>query len=70
MNLKTDLTKKEREEYREALNLTEDQERVYDLLTRGKSILEISLAAGMSETSVSRRLKEIRRKFDRVLAQH
>lgn len=69
MNLKTDLTKKEREEYREALNLTEDQERVYDLLTRGKSILEIALAAGMSEASVSRRLKEIRRKFDRVLAQ-
>ena len=61
MNLKTDLTKKEREEYREG---------VYNLLTRGKSILEISLAAGMSEASVSRRLKEIRRKFDRVLAQH
>lgn len=67
MNLKTDLTKLECDKCRELCNFTEDELSVFNLKTKNKSIVEISLALNMSESAVSRRLSNIKKKVARVL---
>ena len=67
MNLKTDLTKLECDMCRDLCNFTEDELSVFNLKTKNKSIVEISLALNMSESAVSRRLSNIKKKVARVL---
>lgn len=67
MNLKTDLTKLECDRCRELCNFTDEERAVFDLKTRNKSDIEVSLALNMSESTVSRRLSNIKKKVARVL---
>lgn len=67
MNLKTDLTKPECDRCRELCNFTDEERAVFDLKTNNKSLIEISLALHMSESTVSRRLVNIKKKVVKVL---
>ena len=67
MNLKTDLTKLECDRCRGLCNFTDEERAIFDLKTRNKSLIEISLALHMSESTVSRRLVNIKKKVVKVL---
>lgn len=60
------LTKPEVEELREQLNLTDEEERIYNLLKKNKSNIEISDKLLLSESTLKRRIKDIQRKVDRL----
>lgn len=60
------LTKPEVERLREELNLTDEEERIYNLLKKNKSIIEISDKLLLSESTLKRRIKDIQRKVDRL----
>lgn len=67
MNIKGEFTEPEVEYFRQKCNFTEDERDVFELRVRGKSIVAISLALHMSESTVSRRLRGIKNKIIRVL---
>lgn len=60
------LTKPEVERLRDELNLTDEEERIYNLLKKNKSIIEISDKLLLSESTLKRRIKDIQRKVDRI----
>lgn len=60
------LTRPELEKILENANFTDDEELIFNLLSRGHSILEISQRAGMSESSVYRRIRHIKVKVEKV----
>lgn len=60
------LTKPEVERLREELNLTDEEERIYNLIKKNKSIIEISDKLLLSESTLKRRIKDIQRKVDRL----
>lgn len=62
----TMLTKPELEELRDLLNLTEDEESVFDCLCRGKSITRTSIDCAMSERKVSYKVMQIRFKIRKL----
>lgn len=66
MNLKHDLTTPEADRLRALCNFTDEERQVFDLRIRGKSVVEISMAASMSEATVKRRLCAIRKKTAKV----
>lgn len=59
------LTKPELEELKDFLNLKDDEIVVFDMLSKGKSLVQIADRCGMSESSVSNRIKTIKNKYDR-----
>lgn len=65
--IKGEFTEPEVEYFRQKCNFTEDEREVFELRVRGKSIVAISLALHMSESTVSRRLRGIKNKIIRVL---
>ena len=67
VKLKGEFTEPEVEYFRQKCNFTEDERDVFELRVRGKSIVAISLALHMSESTVSRRLRGIKNKIVRVL---
>lgn len=66
MNLKTDLTEPECDRYRRGCNFTEEERAVFDLRVKGRSIIEISQKLNLSEATISRRLRNIRNKIQRL----
>lgn len=66
MNLKTDLTEPECERYRRKCNFTDEERAVFDLRVKGRSIVEISQKLNLSETTISRRLRNIKNKIQRL----
>ena len=67
VKLKGEFTEPEIEYFRQKCNFTDDEREVFDLRVRGKSIVAISLALHMSESTVSRRLRGVKKKVIRVL---
>lgn len=65
--IKGEFTEPEVEYFRQKCNFTEDERDVFELRVRGKSIVAISLALHMSESTVLRRLRGIKNKIIRVL---
>ena len=66
MNLKSDLTEPECDRFRRKCNFTDDERAVFDLRVKGKSIVEISQRLNLSETTISRRLRNIKSKIQRL----
>lgn len=66
MNLKNELTTPEVNRLRDLCNFTDEEQAVFNLRTRGKSVVEISMVCAMSEGTVKRRLAGIQRKVSRV----
>ena len=69
MNLKKQFTKLECDRFREVCNFTPDELEVFELRIQNKSNLEISYRLNISESTVYRRLRNIKRKISKVLAQ-
>ena len=61
------LTKPELEELKELLNLTEDEEEVFNCLAKGKSKVSISSKCNVSVGTVSNRISAIQKKIRRIM---
>lgn len=60
------LTKPEVEGLRELLNLTEDEERVFDCLSKGKSKIQTSENCNLSVSCIDSKIKRINDKLHRL----
>ena len=60
------LTKPELEELKELLNLTEDEEEVFNNLSRGRSNIQTSNICMVSVSTVDKRIKTISAKLTRL----
>ena len=60
------MTKPELEELKNLLNLTEDEESVFNGLSKGKSKVNISMDCLVSVGTVSNRIKAIQSKVNRL----
>lgn len=60
------MTKPELEKILQNANFTQDEESVFWLLARGKTITEISQLENVSERTVNRKIKDIRLKVSRL----
>jgi DNA-directed RNA polymerase specialized sigma24 family protein len=67
LRLKNEFTKPECDLFRALCNFTPDERRVFDMRVSDHSIVEISMALCMSEATVNRRIKSIKKKIYRVL---
>lgn len=59
-------TTQEIKEMREKLNLTDDEEIVFDMLCNGKSITQIASKLNLSTRSIDNRISKIRTKMKRI----
>lgn len=57
------LSKEQSEEYKIKMNLTEDEEQIFDMLTKNYSIVKIAGVMQMSTRTVDRRIKSIKLKM-------
>lgn len=60
------LSKEQSEEYKNKMNLTEDEEQIFDMLTKNYSIVKIASVMQMSTRTVDRRIKSIREKINNL----
>lgn len=67
MNIKTEFTRLECERFRRDCNFTPEEQAVFDLAVQNKSNVQIGLELGMSQATVSRRIKAVKRKIVRVI---
>ena len=67
MNIKTEFTESECERFRRECNFSDEERAVFDLRVRSRSIIEIPEALNMSESTVNRRIRNIKRKIYKVL---
>lgn len=67
MNIKTEFTRLECERFRRDCNFTPEERAVFDLAVQNKSNVQIGLELGMSQATVSRRIKAVKRKIVRVV---
>lgn len=61
------LSKEQSEEYKRKMNLTEDEEHIFDMLTKNYSVVKIAGVMQMSTRTVDRRIKNIKIKMGMVL---
>lgn len=67
MNIKTEFTEPECELFREKCNFTDEERAVFDLRVKSRSIVEIQHALNMSESTVNRRIRSIKKKIYKVV---
>ena len=67
MNLKTEFTEIECDRFRRDCNFTPDELMVFNLRVKDHSIIEIYMKLQMSESTVNRRIKNIKRTIVKVL---
>jgi len=67
LNLKTEFTEPECERFRRECNFTPDERAVFDLRVKAHSVIEIQHALNMSESTVTRRIRSIKQKINRVI---
>lgn len=67
MNIKTEFTRLECDRFRRDCNFTPEELAVFDLAVRNKSNVQIGAELGMSQATVSRRMKAVKRKIIRVI---
>ena len=67
MNLKKDFTRLECEKFRCDCNFTPDELAVFNLRVSAHSLVEISIALNISESSVQRHIRNIKKKIMKVL---
>lgn len=63
----SELTKPELEELKDLLNLTNNEMMIFEKLSNGKSIEEISDKLKMSSRTVQRQITKIKNKMERVI---
>ena len=62
-----DFTKDEYETLRDKMMLNEELTQIFEMKIRGYSVIEMSMKLNMSESTVKRRVKEIKKKLERVI---
>lgn len=67
MNIKAEFTEPECEYFRRACNFTPDELAVFNLRVKANSRVEISMKLNMSESTVDRRIKNIKRKIYKIM---
>jgi len=67
LNIKTEFTEPECERFRRECNFTDEERAVFDLRVKGHSIIEIQHTLSMSESTVNRRIRNIKKKIHRVM---
>ncbi len=67
MNLRIEFTEPECEKLRNLCIFTKDERLIFDLRVSDHSIVEVSQKLKMSEATVNRRIKNIKRKILKVL---
>ena len=67
MNIKTEFTEPECEWFRQQCNFTPEELAVFNLRVKANSRVEISMKLNMSESTVDRRLKNIKRKLYKIM---
>lgn len=67
MNIKTEFTEPECERFRRECNFSDEERAVFDLRVKAHSIVEIQGALNMSEATVNRRIRNIKRKIHKVI---
>lgn len=67
MNIKTEFTEPECERFRRECNFSDEERAIFDLRVKACSIIEIQHALNMSEATVNRRIRNIKRKIYKVL---
>lgn len=67
MNIKTEFTEPECERFRRECNFTADELAVFNLRVKAYSLVEIQQALNMSESTVDRRIRSIKRKIHKVI---
>lgn len=60
------LSREQSEKYKSNMNLTKDEEKIFDMLTKNYSIVKIASVMQMSTRTVDRRIKNIKIKMDVV----
>lgn len=61
------LTKPELEELREVLNLSEEQECIFDLMSKGRSNIYICEKCMLSSSALDRKISEIKCKVNKIM---
>ena len=61
------LTKPELEELKEVLNLSEEQECIFDLMSKGRSNIYICEQCMLSSSSLDRKISEIKCKVNKIM---
>lgn len=67
MNIKNEFTEPECELFRQKCNFTDEERAVFDLRVRANSIIEIQHRLNMSEATVTRRIRSIKKKIYKVI---
>lgn len=62
-----DFTKDEYEQLKEKLMLNEEMSKIFEMKIKRYSIVQIAMKLNMSERTVNRRVKELKKKIRRVL---
>lgn len=60
------LSKDQSKSYKEKMNLTKDEEQIFDMLTKNYSIVKIADCLQMSTRTVDRRIKNIKLKMKNI----
>jgi len=64
---KLDFNKSEYEYFLENCNFTDRQKEILDLRRSGKSIIEITFITNLSESTINREIKAIKRKIFKII---
>lgn len=67
MNIKTEFTRLECERFRRDCNFTPDELAVFNMRVQACSNVEIAQALNMSESTVTRRLKSVKKKIMKII---
>ena len=67
MNIRTEFTEPECENFRKLCNFTKDELAVFNLRVKDHSRVEICMLLNMSESTVDRRIRAIKKKIHKVL---
>lgn len=66
-NMKFDFTKTEYEHLKEELMLNEEMAKILEMKIKGYSITKISMELSMSESTISRRVEELKKKIMKII---
>ena len=67
MNIRTEFTEPECDWFRAVCNFTPEERAVFDLRVKDKSRIQIAMQLKMSESTVDRRSRGIKKKIHKVL---
>jgi len=67
LNLKTEFTEPECAFFRQQCNFTEEERAIFDMRVKGHHLVEIQQRLSISEPTLNRRIKNIKKKIYKVM---